>query len=437
MSTNGQIMRAFFVFLAVIAVSSASDMIFTENSKLIVELTPDNWDAQVAKSKNYWVVAFYAPWCGHSKKLVPEFEKVAKLLSGMVNLGAVDADKYPEFRKRFSLNGFPNVVLFGAEKTKPVVLPVSSPRTAGELSRFVLKYLTDRINSAFPQEKPPPPKDEVIELTDANFDKLVFKSDDIWLVEFYAPWCGHCKNLAPQWAEAARQLAGKVKLGALDATVHQAKASQFQIQGYPTIKFIPPGSKSPSDAEPYESGRTASDIVAFALDKLAKNVKPPEVKQILAPSDFDTACEQSLCVISVLPHILDCNAACRDEYIKTLTSMGAKYKQKLWGWVWAEAGAQPELETALEIGGFGYPAMAVLNKKKLKYSILRGSFSNDGINEFLRELSYGRGTTAGLRGGRLPAIVSSEPWDGKDGVLPTDDDVDLSDVSLDDLKEEL
>lgn len=53
-------------------------------------------------------------------------------------------------------------------------------------------------------------------------------------------------------------------------------------------------------------------------------------------------------------------------------------------WLWAEAGAQPELERALDIGGFGYPAMAVINPKKMKYSILRGAFSADGISEFLR-----------------------------------------------------
>jgi hypothetical protein len=56
--------------------------------------------------------------------------------------------------------------------------------------------------------------------------------------------------------------------------------------------------------------------------------------------------------------------------------------------VWSEAGSQPGLEGALEIGGFGYPAMAVLNAKKMKYSILRGSFSPDGINEFLRYTIY-------------------------------------------------
>ncbi|GJQ67618.1 hypothetical protein Trydic_g23131, partial [Trypoxylus dichotomus] len=60
-------------------------------------------------------------------------------------------------------------------------------------------------------------------------------------------------------------------------------------------------------------------------------------------------------------------------------------------WLWAEAGAQLELANSLDIGGFGYPAMVVVNAKKMKYSILRGSFSKDGINEFLRNLSYGRG----------------------------------------------
>ena len=64
---------------------------------------------------------------------------------------------------------------------------------------------------------------DVIELTDQNFDKLVLESNDMWLVEFFAPWCGHCKNLAPHWASAATELKGKVKLGALDATMNTMK----------------------------------------------------------------------------------------------------------------------------------------------------------------------------------------------------------------------
>lgn len=223
----------------------------------------------------------------------------------------------------------------------------------------------------------------MIELTDSNFDKLVLQSDDMWLVEFFAPWCGHCKNLAPHWAKAATELKGKVKLGALDATVHQAKAAKYGVQGYPTIKLFAAGAKdSPVD---YDGGRTASDIVNWALDKLAENVPSPEVNQIISEESFKQACEgKPLCVVAVLPHILDCQSECRNGYIDILTELGEKFKKKMWGWVWSEAGSQPELESALDIGGFGYPAMAVINAKKMKYSILRGSFSKDGIYEFLR-----------------------------------------------------
>ena len=72
----------------------------------------------------------------------------------------------------------------------------------------------------------------------------------------------------------------QVKLGALDATVHTVKSSQYGVQGYPTIKYFPPGKKDASSASEYNGGRTGSDIVNWALDMLAENVPAPEVKQV-------------------------------------------------------------------------------------------------------------------------------------------------------------
>jgi len=48
--------------------------------------------------------------------------------------------------------------------------------------------------------------DPVVELTQSNFKKLVIDSNDLWMVEFYAPWCGHCKSLAPEYKKAANAL---------------------------------------------------------------------------------------------------------------------------------------------------------------------------------------------------------------------------------------
>lgn len=219
---------------------------------------------------------------------------------------------------------------------------------------------------------------------------------------------------------------------ALDATVHTATAGRYQIQGYPSIKVFAAGVKDSSSVENYEGGRTASDIVQFALDRLAESIEPPEVLEIVNSEVLKTNCEEKpICVISVLPHILDSGASGRNKYLDILKSMGEKYKKKLWGWIWTEAGAQAKLEDAVGLGGFGYPAMVAVNARKMKYAVLKGPFDNTGIDEFLRAVSVGRGATAPIKSAGLPTAEEIQPWDGKDGELPIEEDIDLSDVDLD------
>ncbi|XP_060658294.1 protein disulfide-isomerase A6 homolog [Drosophila sulfurigaster albostrigata] len=414
---------------------------FYSPSDGVVELTPTNFDRLVTQDDAIWVVEFFAPWCGHCQSLVPEYKKLAKALKGVIKVGSVNADDHKELGGQFGVRGFPTIKIFGANKRSPS--DYNGQRTASAIAEAALAEAKKKVNAAFGGGSgggsSSGSKGDVIELTEDNFDKLVLNSDDIWLVEFFAPWCGHCKNLEPEWAKAAKELKGKVKLGALDATAHQGKAAEYNVRGYPTIKFFAAGSKRASDAQEYDGGRTASDIISWASDKHVANVPPPELLEITDESSFDSACEgKPLCVVSVLPHILDCNAKCRNKFLDTLRSLGDKFKQKQWGWAWAEGGQQSALEESLEVGGFGYPAMAVVNFKKMKFSVLKGSFSADGINEFLRDISYGRGHTAPVRGAKKPAIVSVDAWDGKDGQLPTEEDIDLSDFNMDDdVKDEL
>ncbi|XP_044740990.1 protein disulfide-isomerase A6 homolog [Chrysoperla carnea] len=423
------------------------------SSSEVVDLTAANFDRLVLQSDAVWVVEFYAPWCGHCQQLVPEYSKAATALKGVIKVGAINVDEHKSIGSKYGVQGFPTIKIFGADKSKPD--EYQQDRTAKSIIDAAFSVARRKVNiqlSGGSSKKKSSDKNrgddsydkgsdnkDVIELTDKNFDELVMKSDDIWLVEFYAPWCGHCKNLAPIWAEAATELKGKIKVGALDATVHQQTAGRYQVSGYPTIKFFDKNDKSL--VEDYTGGRrSASEIVNWAMDKYVNTLPPPEIHELIDEKVLNEVCDKDkiqLCIISILPDILDCQSECRNNYISTLKEIAGKFKTKLWGWLWNGALKQPHIEEAFEMGGFGYPAMVVVNFKKMKYSLFKGSFSKDGIYEFLRDLAFGRGANISpIKHSTIPKIDTIEPWDGLDGQLPEDDDIDLSDVVLDE-KDEL
>ncbi|KAK2180538.1 hypothetical protein NP493_439g04066 [Ridgeia piscesae] len=429
-----------------LCIAAASAMYSSSDD--VIQLTQASFNNEVIQSQDLWLIEFYAPWCGHCQSLAPEWKKAATALKGIVKVGAVNMDEHSSVGQPYNVRGFPTIKIFASNKNSPQ--DYNGARSAqalvdsamSQLRAIVSERLSGRGGSSGGGRssggggggrKTTGDEKDVVELTDSNFNELVLESNDLWLVEFFAPWCGHCKNLAPEWARAASELKGKVKLGALDATVHTVMAGRYGIRGFPTIKMFPSGKKD--GAEDYEGGRTSSDIVSFALDKLAENVDPPEVVQLTEESVLKGACDDhQLCIISFLPNILDCQSECRNNYLTTLRTLGEKYKKRTWGWVWMEALTQPDVETAVGVGGFGYPAMVAINSRKMKYATLKGSFSEKGINDFLRELAVGRGSTAPLS--QMPKVLKIDAWDGKDGQMPEMEDIDLSDLDMDDDKKD-
>jgi protein disulfide-isomerase A1 len=107
-----------------------------------------------------------------------------------------------------------------------------------------------------------PEEDNVLVLDDDNF-QAAMDAHDTLLVEFYAPWCGHCKRLAPEYAKAAKTLKKDgFSIAKVDATVARDTADKFEVQGYPTLKFFRNGK-----ASDYTGGRTESDIVQWVRKK--------------------------------------------------------------------------------------------------------------------------------------------------------------------------
>ena len=127
----------------------------------------------------------------------------------------------------------------------------------------------------------------VIDLTPSNFDEVVLKSNKPALVEFFAPWCGHCKNLAPVWEELGAAFASSpVSIAKVDADNHKSLGKKFGVQGFPTLKWFDGKSDKP---EEYSGGRDLESLSKWVTDKTG--LKPKTKKA--TPSAVEMLTDQT------------------------------------------------------------------------------------------------------------------------------------------------
>mmetsp|Transcript_12939 Transcript_12939/g.16046 ORF Transcript_12939/g.16046 Transcript_12939/m.16046 type:complete len:207 (-) Transcript_12939:185-805(-) len=83
---------------------------------------------------------------------------------------------------------------------------------------------------------------DVTILDDSNFEKLTQASTGHttgdWFIKFYAPWCGHCKRLAPTWDKIATELKGQINIAKVDCTQNRGVSRRFGIRGFPTLILL-------------------------------------------------------------------------------------------------------------------------------------------------------------------------------------------------------
>jgi protein disulfide-isomerase-like protein len=323
----------------------------------VIHLSEDSFSQHVDGSANV-LVEFYAPWCGHCKNLEPEWKIAGDtfLPDDDIKIAALDATTANSIATKYGVSGYPTIKFFPKGSTTPV--DYDGGRTADTIIQWVNgKIGTSRKLKSIPSA--------VTTLTTDNFDELVLASKAA-LVEFYAPWCGHCKTLAPKYEKLGQVFAGdkNVVIAKVDATEDGDLASRFDVSGYPTLKFFPANS---AEAQPYEGARELENLVDFInehagternVDGTLKDTagRVTELDEIISLAKYNTDSGLVSSLQAAVKGLVGDDAQKGNVYVATAEKVkskgGSDYVQKevrrLTGLV-AKSSLTPESKTGLQI----------------------------------------------------------------------------------------
>ena len=182
-------------------------------------------------------------------------EKFAKT-SATPLIGEVGPETYSDYMSA----GIPLAYIFAetAEERKEI--------TFEAIKAFVDDFVAGKVEPSIKSEPIPETQGPVTVVVAKNYNDIVLDDTKDVLIEFYAPWCGHCKALAPKYEElgtlyAESEFKDKVVIAKVDATANDVPD---EIQGFPTIKLYPAGAKD--KAVTYSGSRTVEDLIKFIAE---------------------------------------------------------------------------------------------------------------------------------------------------------------------------
>jgi len=200
-----------------------------------------------------------------AKDQFPFLQTLAKETRGKLNFVFIDFDKFARYGENIGLSGQkqPAIAIEDFRTSLHYAFDENEEITEESLRAWVDDFLAGKMSPTIKSQPIPEANDEPVKVAVAkNFDSLVMDDSKDVLLEFYAPWCGHCKSLAPIYEETAQALAGvsTLVIAKMDATANDVNP-KYGVRGFPTIKFFPAGKKdTPID---YTGARTKEGFLTF------------------------------------------------------------------------------------------------------------------------------------------------------------------------------
>lgn len=255
------------VFAEALSEESLTKFIKTASTPLIGEIGPETYGGYI--SAGIPLAYIFAETPEERTKLAEALKPVAEKHRGKINMAVIDAKAFGAHAGNLNLptDSFPSFAI--QETVKNEKYPFEgSDLSAKKIGAFVEKFVSGKLDPSIKSEPIPEKQEDSVTVVVAHSYKQVVLDDtkDV-LIEFYAPWCGHCKALAPNYEKLAKMYTdvedfnSKVTIAKIDATANDVPDD---ISGFPTIKLYPAGAKD-SPVE-YQGSRTIEDLANFVRD---------------------------------------------------------------------------------------------------------------------------------------------------------------------------
>ena len=134
---------------------------------------------------------------------------------------------------------------------------------AGDLMKFVDNYRQGKLKKFLKSEEPPAEQEgPVVVVVGKTFEEIAYNAEDDVLIEFYAPWCGHCKKLEPIYKEFAEDMkkVPNLVIAKMDSTANEVEG--VEISGFPTLFFFPKGDRNRQKIE-FKADRTQEGLLDY------------------------------------------------------------------------------------------------------------------------------------------------------------------------------